>query len=47
MQFFVLFIENLFIQFGNPDIDFDIMHISESQLEQLWIDTGYIEWEVH
>ncbi|WP_089932900.1 MULTISPECIES: ATP-binding protein [unclassified Lysinibacillus] len=48
MQYFVLLIENILLQYGTDSgAEFDIEHISKEQIENLWLDTGYIEWEIH
>ena len=45
MQYFVLFIEGLMIEFGQSD--YDIQHIPKEELHRLIVESGYLEWEIH
>lgn len=48
MQYFVLFIENILLQYGAlSDEEYDIHHITKEQMEEILVGTGYIEWEIH
>lgn len=45
MQYFVLFIEGLMMEYGLSD--YDIQHIPKSELQRLIIESGYLDWEIH
>lgn len=47
MQYIVLFIENLFLQYGEEEKDYDIIHISSETLKEIFESTGYLEWEIY
>ncbi|MFC5603351.1 ATP-binding protein [Sporosarcina koreensis] len=49
MQYFVLFIENILLQYGSDSVnkEYDIHHIKKEQMEETLIGTGYVEWETH
>ncbi|MEK3995009.1 ATP-binding protein [Psychrobacillus sp. FSL K6-2365] len=48
MQYFVLFVENIMLQYGSfNDEEYDISHLTKEQIEEIFLQTGYIEWEIH
>lgn len=47
MQYIVLFIENLFLEYGEDEKDYDIIHIPTEALKELFEGTGYLEWEIY
>lgn len=48
MQYIVLFIENIFLEYGNHlEEEYDIQHIPQNLLEKIFNNTGYLEWEIY
>lgn len=47
MQYMVLFIENILIEYDESICEFDIFHISKELLKASFENTGYLEWEIY
>lgn len=47
MQYMVLLIENILIEYGINENEYDITHISEDILREMFESTGYLEWEIY